>query len=65
MGVTRIINGTTDPMYIVTNANTSADHSKTKWKYRQRPGQWQCKYAYLSTRLEDSKIRMDHTHEQR
>eukprot|EP00974_Lingulodinium_polyedra_P070933 6865348-Lingulodinium_polyedra.AAC.1 len=65
MGVARIINGTTDPMYVVTNANTSAEHSRTSGSADTDPDNGSAKCVYIWTRLEDSKIRVDHAHEQR
>eukprot|EP00974_Lingulodinium_polyedra_P047436 4553741-Lingulodinium_polyedra.AAC.1 len=51
MGVTCIINGITDPMCIVTNANTSADHSRTtSGSTYKDPGSGSANYAHISTR---------------
>eukprot|EP00974_Lingulodinium_polyedra_P038170 3658620-Lingulodinium_polyedra.AAC.1 len=64
MGVACIIDGAADPVYVVTNANTSVGHSRTSGSTDTDPDSGSAKSVYISTRLEDSKIRMDHTHEQ-
>eukprot|EP00974_Lingulodinium_polyedra_P093588 9068131-Lingulodinium_polyedra.AAC.1 len=52
-------------MYVVANANTSIDHSSTKSGSTDKdPDSASAKYVHRSTRLTDSKIRMDCTHEQ-
>eukprot|EP00974_Lingulodinium_polyedra_P040855 3926988-Lingulodinium_polyedra.AAC.1 len=62
MGVARICDGVTDPMYIATNANTNNDYSK-RGSQDRGPDSGSAKHAHISTRPVNSKIQMDRTQE--